>query len=227
MRLELRIPEVGESITEVEVGDWLKPSGAAVKKDEPVVTLDSEKATVELPSPDSGTIVQVLKQKGEVAKVGEVIGYLDTEAKPGGAPEPKPAAAAKAAPPAPSARPDSAAAEPRVMPAAQVALAERGLQATDVEGTGPGGRILKEDVLRHAEKVRQEPAPHRPATAAPAPASAPAVSLPTAGPGEEEVVPMSRLRRTVAERLVQAQHTAALLTTFNELDMTQVLALRK
>jgi 2-oxoglutarate dehydrogenase E2 component (dihydrolipoamide succinyltransferase) len=219
MPIELKIPEVGESITEVEVGGWLKKQGEAVRKDEVLVTLESEKATVELPSPDSGTITQILKQKGEVAKVGEVIAYLDKGAAttPGSAPPEKKPADKQPAPEAPE--------EPRVMPAAQRALAEHGLSATEVQGTGAGGRILKEDVLRHLEQKPREP--ETPAAKPPAESPAPSHLSAPAGDREEEVVPMSRLRRTVAERLVQAQHAAALLTTFNEIDMTSVIALRK
>jgi 2-oxoglutarate dehydrogenase E2 component (dihydrolipoamide succinyltransferase) len=217
MRIELKVPEVGESITEVEIGGWLKGAGEPVRKDEPLVTLESEKATVELPSPGDGTLAQVLKQKGEVAKVGEVIGYLDRN---GGdaakAPE------TRATPAAPGPKP--APAGPRVMPAAQVALEEHGLRAEDVQATGPGGRLLKEDVLRQAEQAKLARAPAEPQ--APAPVSVQASPVPVAG-RDEEIVPMSRLRRTVAERLVQAQQTAALLTTFNEVDMSAVMALRK
>jgi len=223
MAIELKVPEVGESITEVEIGGWLKKSGEPVRKDEPVVTLESEKATVELVAPESGTLSQVLKPKGAVAKVGEVIGYLEKGGPPPaatGAPE---KGKSQPAAPRPEAKPEAAPAQPRVMPAAQTALAEHHLQATDVRGTGPGGRILKEDVLREAES-------HAPAEAAGAGAAPKALVAQTTPGGvdrEEEVVPMSRLRRTVAERLVSAQHSAALLTTFNEADMDQVMTLRK
>jgi 2-oxoglutarate dehydrogenase E2 component (dihydrolipoamide succinyltransferase) len=220
MRIELKVPEIGESITEVEVGNWLKSAGEAVRKDEPLVTLESEKATVELPSPGDGTLAQVLKQKGEVAKVGELIGYLEKNGEgvsPTKASEPaQPTATPTEAAPKEPAR------EARVMPAAQAALAEHGLSAEDVQGTGPGGRILKEDVLRQAEQAKQKPFPSETKT----PAAQAAPTAYSVG-REEEVVPMSRLRKTLAERLVQAQHTAALLTTFNEIDMSAVMALRK
>src|SRR6266404_2399180 len=223
MAIELKIPEVGESITEVEIGGWLKNKGDAVQKDEPLVTLESEKATVELPAPDSGTIGEVLKQKGDVAKVGEVIGYLEqdgqgaatTKAPPKKAPEKTPEAK-------PEKGRDAKTAEPRVMPAAERALAERGLKAEQVQGTGPGGRVLKEDVERYGQA--KEPPKPEPETAEPPPAPQKAEA---AAGREEEVIPMSRLRRTVAERLVEAQHTAALLTTFNEIDMENVMRLRK
>jgi 2-oxoglutarate dehydrogenase E2 component (dihydrolipoamide succinyltransferase) len=217
MAIELKVPEVGESITEVEIGDWLKSAGQTVRKDEPLVTIESEKATVELAAPEAGTLAKVLKEKGATAKVGEIIAYLEKN----GSAQPRPETSQ--APPdvknAPS--PETKTSERRVMPAAEATLDEHHLRAEDVHGTGPGGRILKEDVLRRA----QEPAP---ATAAPgaAPARSPAPQLQPAS-REEEIVPMSRLRRTVAERLVAAQHNAALLTTFNEIDMSHAMALRK
>jgi len=220
MPIELKVPEVGESITEVEIGAWLKSAGQPVRKDEPLVTLESEKATVELAAPESGTLSQVLKQKGEVAKVGEVIGYVEQDGAPTETQKPKGEPIASK----PEPKPEAQTAEPRVMPAAQVALAEHHLRPEEVRGTGPGGRILKEDVLKRAEEV-----------STPKPAPAQAAHAPSPGPEKsrsslarpEEVVPMSRLRRTVAERLVAAQHQAALLTTFNEIDMGNVMALRK
>ena len=222
MSIELKIPAVGESVQEVQIGRWLKKPGDPVRKDEVLVTLESEKATVELPAPESGTIATILKQKGETAKVGEVIAYLDqgTGTSSDSLPK-KPSAQDKSQ----AAPPPEGPSEAKVMPAAQRALAERGLSARDVQGTGPGGRILKEDVLRHAEGN-----PREPEIAAPKPsAESPTLprSMAAAHDREEEVVPMSRLRRTVAERLVEAQHAAALLTTFNELDMSSVIALRK
>jgi 2-oxoglutarate dehydrogenase E2 component (dihydrolipoamide succinyltransferase) len=235
MSIELRIPALGESITDVEIGGWLKGQGQPVRKDEPLVSLESEKATVELPAPDSGTLSRILKQKGEVAKVGEIIAYLDKDGPP--EPAPGPAGGAPAAPaPAPEERPRGG--QPIVMPAAQHALAAHGLRPQEVAPTGPGGRMLKEDVMRRVEQSRRQPdaAPKAPAEPPAPPPAAPmsqAVALSpalagAAAPGrEEETVPMSRLRRTVAERLVEAQNTAALLTTFNEIDMSGALALRK
>ena len=227
MRLELKIPTIGESITEVEIGGWLKKNGDTVNKDEPVVSLESEKATVELPAPDSGTLSGILKQKGDVAKIGEVIGYLET-----GNHQPKATVKTSEKEPAPEKETKSAspATPPRVMPAAQVALAERGLRPEQVRGTGPGGRILKEDALS-AKEPTPRPAETQPAEPRSAPESAPSApqtSIPSSqADRQEEVVPMSRLRRTVAQRLVEAQNTAALLTTFNEVDMGAVMALRK
>ena len=238
MRIELKVPEVGESITEVEIGGWLKAKGDEVRKDEPVVTLESEKATVELPAPESGTLAQLLKQKGEVAKVGEVIAYLEKDGQAAAAKAPEQKPVEKVVKPEPTrveekaeSRPEPAGKEAgaavasgpgtRVMPAAEAALEQHGLRAEQVRGTGPGGRILKEDVLREIAQAKEAPEKARAVKDAGAPTAV------VAGARQEEVVPMSRLRRTVAERLVQAQHTAALLTTFNELDMSAVMALRK
>jgi 2-oxoglutarate dehydrogenase E2 component (dihydrolipoamide succinyltransferase) len=224
MAIELKVPEVGESITEVEIGEWLKAPGQTVRKDEPVVTLESEKATVELAAPESGTLKQVLKEKGATAKIGEIIGYLDqkTTTQPEGE---KPSASQPGAK-SPS-LPETRSGDRRVMPAAEAALDEHHLKPEDVQGTGPGGRILKEDVLRRAAEAPRSPKPA--ASIQPRTETAPATPPKTSGaPGrEEEVVPMSRLRRTVAERLVSAQRNAALLTTFNEIEMTAVMTLRK
>lgn len=223
MAIELKIPELGESITEVEIGAWLKTKGDAVAKDEPVVALESDKATVELPAPISGTIAEVLKKKGDTAAIGEVIAYIDKDGQAEanktvreGRDEPK---AVKKEPA--RAKPEEA---PRVMPAAQRLLAEEGLRAEHVKATGPGGRLLKEDVLRHVEENKPKDNEAKPVeTTATAVTPKPAPS----GGREEEVVPMTRLRRTVAERLVEAQRTAAMLTTFNEIDMSAVMGLRK
>jgi 2-oxoglutarate dehydrogenase E2 component (dihydrolipoamide succinyltransferase) len=244
MPVELTIPAIGESVTEAQIGDWLKAAGDSVRQDEPVVLLDTDKAALELPAPISGVLTQILKQKGETVRVGEVIAYLE----PAAVPEPVPTPAARAAPAAPAAPPRERAPAPRppaaspaseaarVMPAAQRLLAEHGVEAAQVTPTGPGGRLLKEDVLRHLEEATTPevaPAPTAPLGApvpsAPLEETAPtaAVTPPRAGAREEETVPMSLLRRRVAERLVQAQQSAALLTTFNEIDMSGVRGLRQ
>jgi 2-oxoglutarate dehydrogenase E2 component (dihydrolipoamide succinyltransferase) len=210
MPIELKVPEVGESITEVEIGDWLKSKGQTVEKDETMVTLESDKATVELPAPAAGTVSEVLKKKGDIAKVGEVIAYIENGARAAvPAPSPAPNEAGKAA--------RAPVTETRIMPAAARALAETKTRPEEIKPTGPGGRILKEDVLRHIGEPKEKPEPASAAKAAP-----------VSGDGrQEEVVPMTKLRRVVAERLVQVQQTAALLTTFNEVDMSSVMALRK
>jgi 2-oxoglutarate dehydrogenase E2 component (dihydrolipoamide succinyltransferase) len=236
MAIELKVPAIGESISEVEIGEWLKQKGEAVRKDEPVVSLESEKATVELPSPEAGTLTQILKQKGDVAKVGETIAVMEKDGKGDGGgksaekksseskPEPKGKAEGRLEAKAASAS-TAVAATGTVMPAAQRALDAHGLKAEQVPATGPGGRLLKEDVLRHVEQGGGKGAAEAPSKTE---IFVKEPSAPTSEPGrEEEVVPMTRLRRTVAERLVQAQHNAALLTTFNEIDMSAVMGLRK
>jgi 2-oxoglutarate dehydrogenase E2 component (dihydrolipoamide succinyltransferase) len=220
MRVELRVPAAGESITEVQIADWLKRAGDPVRQDEAVVLLETDKAAMELPSPVAGVLTEIVKQKGETAKVGEVLAYVE-EAPVGEAPAPKKEA--------PAAQPTTSpvAESPRLMPAARRLMAERGIEADEVAPTGPGGRLLKEDVVRHLDQAREPAgaaAPAGPEAAAPARA-APAAAAPASR--EEEAVPMSRLRRRVAERLVQAQQTAALLTTFNEIDMSAVMVLRR
>jgi 2-oxoglutarate dehydrogenase E2 component (dihydrolipoamide succinyltransferase) len=236
MAIELVVPKVGESITEVQIVKWLKSEGDAVDRDANLAVIETDKATVELPAPVAGVLGKILKTNGATAKVGEVIGYLEEgtgkatapaakgetrpDAKSGSAlsfgPETGKVAVIKKDDPArtPSPAPVAGPA-PIVMPAAARALAESGLKAQDVPASGPGGRLLKEDVIRQAEALASAPRPAAPSTRS------------SAGLRDEEVVPMSMLRRRVAERLVQAQQTAALLTTFNEVDMTEMLELRK
>ena len=296
MAVELVVPTVGESITEVQIGDWLVGEGQSANKEDALVVIETDKVTVELPAPIAGTVTRVLKKKGDKAAIGEVIGYIESGApaakagaktggKPGaksdagtgvkgdasagakgdastgaksdagagakgdaksgakgdartdgasetrgdGAPsrakEPAPASArsasaAKSGASAPTGG-DASAGGPREMPAAARELAERGMSAGDVEATGPGGRVLKEDVVRAAEA----PARTAPPSARAASPSTSARATP-AGDREEEIVPMTPLRRRIAERLVEAQNTAALLTTFNEIDMSAAIALR-
>ncbi len=221
MTVELKVPEVGESITEVQIGDWLKKEGDWVGQDEAVVVIETDKVTVEVLAPQAGKITQVLKKTGDVANVGDVVGHLDAEAAApqGAAPktEPKGERAAEA--------PSSAAnttggngtdGATHVMPAAARALATHGLTPAQAAPSGPGGRLLKEDVERAARELQ----------ASSPPPSGASVTGSVAG-REEEVVPMSPLRRMVAKRLVEAQQTAALLTTVNEIDMTEVMTLRK
>jgi 2-oxoglutarate dehydrogenase E2 component (dihydrolipoamide succinyltransferase) len=214
--VELKVPTVGESITEVQIGEWLKAEGDYVAQDEAVVMIETDKVTVELPAPVAGVIQRIIKRAGESATVGELVGTMEA----GGAPAQPKAAAAKAPAPqaAPAATAQSTTSAPgggHVMPAAARVLEEAGLSANAVMGTGPGGRVLKEDAVR-AVADRAKPAP----AGAPAPA-------PSGDYRQEEIVPMTTLRRRIAERLVEAQHTAAMLTTFNEVDMGAVMALRK
>jgi 2-oxoglutarate dehydrogenase E2 component (dihydrolipoamide succinyltransferase) len=206
MAQDVKVPSLGESITEVQISGWLKAPGDHVKQDEPLAEIDSDKATVELPSPCAGRLTAIKVAAGEFCRVGDVIAVIDeTATAPSGASE-KPAAAPGAA--------------PVVMPAAQRVIAQSGVDAATVTGTGPGGRVLKEDAQRAAAAKAPAPAP------APAPVAPPAPPAPT-GAREDRVVPMSPIRRRIAERLVQSQQIAALLTTFNEIDMSAVLSMRK
>jgi len=209
MAIELKIPSVGESVTEVEIGQWLKAEGDAVAKDENVVTLESEKATVELPVPSEGTLSKILKKTGEKAAIGEVIGYIEagqkTETKrkptPQNAPvAERPAAAAAASPPAPVAQRSVEA--PRAMPSPQPSVPQPSQTS---------------EISKPADSQTETP-------------RTPDVSRPASSSSEgrrEETVRMSPLRRAVARRLVEARQQMAMLTTFNEIDMSSVIALRK
>ena len=210
MAVEVVVPAVGESISEVMIGEWRKKVGEFVALDAPLVEFESEKATQDIPAPIAGVLTAILKQTGDTVSVGDVIAHIDPAAVP--------AAESKAAPAAPAAAP-AAPAEARVMPAAERLMAEKGVEKSQVQASGPGGRILKEDVQR---AVSAKPAPQATTIAAAAPVVARVA-------GERTVTrkPMTPIRRTIAQRLVEAQHNAALLTTFNECDMSAIMALRK
>ena len=245
MSIELRIPTAGESITEVEVGEWRKSEGDRVKRDEILVEIETDKASMELPSPSDGVLGKILKQAGEPAKVNDVIAFIESGAQGSGESkrgktewkhekteskqEKKEPAKSKAkeASPAPAGKSsgskgNGASAAP--MPAAQRLMKEKGIDAANVEGTGRGGRILKEDVTRHLEQDEEKA--EEKTEAKPDDGDEPQASS-AGGDREEEVVRMSLLRRRIAARLVEAQQTAALLTTFNEVDMSAVMQLRK
>lgn len=240
MPTELKVPNVGESIQEVQIARWLKQEGEWASKNEDLVEIESEKATVEVPAPEEGFLQKIVIPEGEFANVGDVIALFEA----GPAPEkpaekPKPASEPPAEEPSPAARPATAPAEsgaqrdgssgsdPRggnwIMPAAKALAEEQGINPANVTPSGPGGRVLKEDVLRHVAEG---------GSSAGGPAPAPSRATPAATPQgtedrPERVVPMSILRRTISARLVKAQQTAALLTTFNEIDMEPVMELRK
>jgi|LakMenEpi03Aug12_release.lakeMendotaPanAssembly.Ray.scaffolds.fasta_scaffold209815_1 2-oxoglutarate dehydrogenase E2 component (dihydrolipoamide succinyltransferase) len=231
MAIELKVPEVGESITEVMIGTWKKREGEAVAADDSIVEIESDKATVELPAPAAGTITKMLKASGEKAMVGEVIGYMEPAAVGGGsgpAAAPQQTVGVKRAegtttigsvqPPAAPVMP------PRVMPAAARVLGEAGLPAAAVGGSGPGGRVTKADAVAATNAPTAPP----PKAAAPAVArpNPPAVAGVRGGTREERYQLISPIRQRIAERLVEAQQQAALLTTFNECDMSAVMALR-
>ena len=217
--IELKVPAVGESITEVEIGSWLKAEGAAVAKDEALAVIETEKATVELPAPEAGTLVKILKQQGTTAKVGETIAHLETGKN-------EPVAATIPVTPPPTEK--SSAGKARATPLAKRVLAEHDLRVDEVPASGPGGRVSKADVLHHVEQLQQEKksAPTTSAAKVIPPSPSPAAKSGTPA-REERVVRMTLLRRTIAKRLVAAQHTAALLTTFNEVDMSAILTLRQ
>ena len=232
MPIELKVPEVGESITEVQIGPWKKQEGDVVALDETVVEIESDKATVELPAPLAGTITRILKAAGEQATVGEVIGLMEEVA--AGTSQASPAPSPAASEPVVDVRRSEsrtvigsvqpASSQPsapqRVMPAAARVLGEAGVPAEGVGGTGPGGRVTKQDAIS-ATVAQQSAATPPPATAKVSPPVPAAV-----GSREERPVVMSPIRRRIAERLVEAQHEAALLTTFNEVDMSAVMTLR-
>jgi 2-oxoglutarate dehydrogenase E2 component (dihydrolipoamide succinyltransferase) len=237
----VKVPSLGESVSEAVIAGWKRAEGDLVKADEPLVEVESEKATVEVPSPGSGRLLKILRKPGETVKIGEVIAEIDpdatTAARPSGNGEEKVAAAlspAAASPPAPAPAPVVAnGAQPaptdgpsvKASPALRRMMAEKDLGPNDVQGSGPAGRILRDDVLRAAE-TRTAPVTPPPVVARPAaPAPAPVVRGPSGKP--ERVVPMSPLRRTVARRLLEAQQNAAILTTFNEINMAEVMALRE
>ncbi len=244
--IELKVPSFGESITEALVARWLKQPGEPFAQDELLVVLETDKVTQELPAPVAGTLTELRKKEGEYAKIGDALALIAPGAAPAGAAGAGPAGAVAAAPgasPAAPAPPAAPGAAPFVMPAAARALHEAGLASTQVAPTGPGGRLLKEDVQRAAAAgaaaapgAPGAPAPSAAPASAPAPfsapgagmaalPSAPARNLPT-HPRLEEAVPMTPLRKRAAERLVQAKQVTASLTTFNEIDMSNVMALR-
>lgn len=208
MIVDIVVPSLGESIAEVEIGEWQKAVGDQVALDEIVVGIESEKAAMEIPSPAAGVLVEVLKTQGEPSKVGEVVGRIDTE-KVGSTEK------ADAPPPEAISLSASSAVEDRIMPSARRILTEKGLENTAAVPTGPGGRVLKEDALL--------------AVVAQNPISVPPVPKPAAATGtrDEERVRMSLLRRTIANRLLAAKQSTAMLTTFNEIDMSNVMTLRK
>lgn len=229
MAVELRIPSAGESITEVQIGAWHKREGDYVERDEVVAEIETDKASMELSAPAAGIVGKLLAAEGEVVKVGTVITTIEPGERPTGAAKPVVARTGAAAGTTVASPPAKAAGETVVMPAARRALHDAGLTPQDVTPTGPGGRLLKEDVQR---RVEQGPAPvrtfeDRGAASGSAPAGGQAAAAPTDGYRREEVVPMSMIRRRIAARLVEAKQTAALLTTFNEIDMSAVLTLRK
>ena len=206
MTTEVRVPALGESVTEATVATWFKQAGDAVAADEMLCELETDKVTVEVPAPAAGTLSEIVAAEGETVAADAVIAMIaEGGAKPAAA---KPASKAKAAKPAAKAAKQAAAKDVENAPAAKKAMAEAGLTPAQVAGTGRDGRIMKEDVA---------------AAAAPAAVRGP---VPGDDAAREERVKMTRLRQTIAQRLKDSQNTAATLTTFNEVDMSAVMALR-
>ncbi|MCO5155357.1 MAG: 2-oxoglutarate dehydrogenase complex dihydrolipoyllysine-residue succinyltransferase [Aquamicrobium sp.] len=230
MATEIRVPTLGESVTEATVGKWFKKAGDAIAADEPIVELETDKVTVEVPAPAAGVLAEIAVAEGETVGVGALLGSIAAGA---GAAAPKkeepkaaaPAAPAKAAEPA---KPAAAAApagktEMPPSPAAARVLAEAGVAADQVAGSGKRGQVLKSDALDAVARGVTTPAPAAAATPVPAAPRAPSSEEDAA---REERVRMTKLRQTIARRLKDAQSTAAMLTTFNEVDMKPVMDLR-
>ncbi|MFC7333731.1 2-oxoglutarate dehydrogenase complex dihydrolipoyllysine-residue succinyltransferase [Rhodocista pekingensis] len=226
MATEIKVPTLGESVTEATVARWMKKIGDTVEADEPLVELETDKVTLEVNAPAGGTLTDIQAEDGATVGVGALLGVIaDGAAKPAAAPAAAPAQAA----PQPAAAPAAAAAG--VMPAARKMADDHGVDAGKIAGSGKDGRVTKGDVIQHLEQPRPAAAPaSAPAAPAPAPAAPAAKPAAPAGPRPradlEERVRMTRLRQRIAERLKEAQDTAAMLTTFNEVDMTNVIAMR-
>lgn len=231
MPVDIVIPALGESITEATILRWLKAAGDAVVLDEVVVEIETDKATMELAAPESGVLSEILKGEGEKVQIGEVIGRVTP-----GAEGKKAASPPAAAPAKPAAQPVSAPVAPAapLSPAVRRLVEEEKIHPAEVAATGRGGRLTKGDVVQHLE-ARVQAQPAAPPVVAPPPVSAPSAPAsrpPVAARGlnggepRERREPMSRIRKRIAERLKQVQNTAAILTTFNEVDMTASLELR-
>ncbi|NCF28481.1 MAG: 2-oxoglutarate dehydrogenase complex dihydrolipoyllysine-residue succinyltransferase [Gammaproteobacteria bacterium] len=217
MLVDVKVPVLAESIPDATLLDWKKGPGEAVARDEILLELETDKVVLEVPAPQAGVLSEVLKNTGDIALSQEVLARIDTEA---AAPAAKPGDGA--AQPAAAAAPTNDSGGGALSPAVQRLVSEHNLDASAIKGTGKGGRLIKGDVLAYLET--NKPAPASPAPAAPA--ARPATPAPAGGERGERREPMSRLRMRIAERLVQAQHSAAILTTFNEVDMQPVMALR-
>jgi 2-oxoglutarate dehydrogenase E2 component (dihydrolipoamide succinyltransferase) len=233
---EIRVPTLGESVTEATIGRWFKKAGDAVAVDEPLVELETDKVTIEVPAPSAGTLGDIIAKDGETVAVGALLGQINEgapgAAKPAAAPA-KAAAAAAAPPSPPPAAPAPAAAAPAaaaksspadapLAPSVRKISAESGIDAATVPGSGKDGRVTKGDMLAAIEKAASAPTPvNQPAAAVQVRAPSPADDA-----AREERVKMTRLRQTIARRLKDVQNTAAMLTTFNEVDMSHIMAMR-
>lgn len=228
MATDVKVPVLGESITEATIGEWLKQPGDPVKADEPIASLETDKVAVEVPSPVAGVMGAHAAKPGDTVEVGAVIAVIEE----GGAAASAPAAAAKPAPaaapaqivapaPAPAPAADDESGPLTLSPAVRRLVLEHGLDPSSIKGSGKDGRLTKDDVMAAVKSGAAQPA------AAPATTPAPATAaLPATGGRREERVRMTRLRQTIARRLKEAQDTAAMLTTFNDVDMTAVMEAR-
>jgi 2-oxoglutarate dehydrogenase E2 component (dihydrolipoamide succinyltransferase) len=224
---EVRVPTLGESVTEATIGRWFKKAGDAVAVDEPLVELETDKVTIEVPAPSAGTLGEIAAKDGDTVAVGALLGMINDGAGAAKA-APAPAAARPAAappPPAAAAAPAAAKAPPSdapLAPSVRKLSAESGVDASTVPGSGKDGRVTKGDMLAAIEKAASAPTPvSQPAAAVQVRAPSPADDA-----AREERVRMTRLRQTIARRLKDVQNTAAMLTTFNEVDMSHIMAMR-
>ncbi|HQC81637.1 MAG TPA: 2-oxo acid dehydrogenase subunit E2, partial [Accumulibacter sp.] len=223
MIIDVKVPQLSESVAEATLVSWHKKAGEAVARDENLIDIETDKVVLELPAPDGGVLVEVVKGDGDTVVSGEIIARIDTAAQAGTIAAP----ATKAAPEKTDVPATVAAVSGVAMPAARKILEEKGVAVADVAGTGRGGRVTKADALAAQAPVAKAAATVAPAVgAAPTLAPAPAVVVPL-GERPEQRVPMSRLRARVAERLLQSQASNAILTTFNEVNMAPIMALRK
>ena len=230
MSIEVKVPTLGESVSEATVGQWLKKPGEAVALDEPIVSLETDKVAVEVPAPAAGVLGAYAANEGDTVSVGALLALIEDSVAAAGGQAPTPRTEAPVQPasdtlPKNAITADAAAPSADVSvlsPAVRRAVLEYGIDPSSVKGTGKDGRLTKEDVTAAAQAKQAAPAP---AAAAPVAAPAPAAAAPVAGRNEERVK-MTRLRQTIAKRLKSAQETAALLTTFNDVDMSAVMEAR-
>ncbi len=215
--IQIKVPQMGESVAEGTVADWHFEIGQAFNEGDILVELETDKVTVEIPAPTSGTLTSIFKKRGETVIVGTILANMNSGAAPATAPVQTPATAAPAPAAVPVATSAPAARNETLPPGARRLVAENNLDPAGIPGTGKQGQVTKTDVLQHLESggAKKNPAPVAPRPRAPI----------TVGE-REKIVPMSRLRQKIAERLVAAQQTAAILTTFNEIDMSNVMAIR-
>jgi len=211
MKVEIKVPQLSESVSEGTLGSWKKQIGETIARDEIIVDIETDKVVLEVPASEAGSLIEILKGEGETVVSGEVIARIDTSAKGKAADKKAEAPAAST----PASAPVSASAAGAASPAAQKILAEKGIAAADVPGTGRGGRITKEDAEKAQTAQSGQTSQSRVAEVAPV------------GNRVEQRVPMSRLRARIAERLIQSKNENAILTTFNEVNMGPVMALRK